>query len=106
MGDELASLAVLEGSGDADLDAELVRPMSVALADAFDFRGMQGILYDDKLKASADRCWPLGLLWVSSQCCAGEIDTVGRARPQEGAPLQARSMNKQVPQPSCQITFN
>src|SRR2546428_10799441 len=27
MGDELAALAVLEGGGNADLDAELVRPM-------------------------------------------------------------------------------
>src|ERR1700677_435085 len=43
MGDELAALAVLEGGGNADLDAELVRPMGFALADAFDFRGMQGI---------------------------------------------------------------
>src|SRR4030081_3592258 len=43
MGDELAALAVLEGGGHADLDAELVRPMGLALADAFDFRRMQGI---------------------------------------------------------------
>ena len=43
MGDELAALAVLEGGGNADLDAELVRPMGLALADAFDFRRMQGI---------------------------------------------------------------
>src|SRR3979411_2163209 len=43
MGDELAALAVPEGGGDAHLDAELVRPMGFALADAFDFRRMQGI---------------------------------------------------------------
>ena len=43
MGDELAALAVLEGGGNADLDAELVRPMGFAFADAFDFRRMQGI---------------------------------------------------------------
>jgi hypothetical protein len=43
MGDELAALAVLEGGGNAHLDAELVRPMGLALADAFDFRRMQGI---------------------------------------------------------------
>ncbi len=43
MGDELAALAVFEGGGNADLDAELVRPMSFAFADAFDFRRMQGI---------------------------------------------------------------
>ena len=36
--DELAALAVLEGGGNADLHAELVRPMSFAFADAFDFR--------------------------------------------------------------------
>ena len=38
MGDELAALAVLEGGGNADLDAELVSPMGFAFADAFDFR--------------------------------------------------------------------
>src|SRR5258708_9663592 len=38
-----ATLAVLERGGDADLDAELVRPMGLALADAFDFQRMQGI---------------------------------------------------------------
>ena len=43
VGDELAALAVLEGGGNADLDAELVRPMGLPLADAFDFRRMQGI---------------------------------------------------------------
>jgi hypothetical protein len=43
MSDELAALAVLEGGGNAHLDAELVRPMSLAFADAFDFRRMQGI---------------------------------------------------------------
>jgi hypothetical protein len=48
MGDELAALAVPEGGGDAHLDAELVRPMGFALADAFDFRRMQGILLINK----------------------------------------------------------
>lgn len=43
MSDKLATLAVLEGGSNADLDAELVRSMSFALADAFDFRRMQGI---------------------------------------------------------------
>src|SRR6266571_4603475 len=43
MSDELAALAMLEGGGNAHLDAELVRPMGLALADAFDFRRMQGI---------------------------------------------------------------
>lgn len=31
MGNELAALAVLEGGGNADLDAELVRPMALPL---------------------------------------------------------------------------
>src|SRR3979409_1844614 len=43
MGDELAALAVLEGGGHADLDAELVRLMGLALADAFHFGGMQAV---------------------------------------------------------------
>src|SRR3954451_14273930 len=43
MGDELAALAVLEGGGNADLDAEFVRQMGLAFADAFDFRRMQVI---------------------------------------------------------------
>src|SRR6266478_360430 len=43
MGDELAALAVLEGGGNADLDAELVRSMGLAFAGAFDLRRMQGI---------------------------------------------------------------
>ena len=43
VGDELAALAVLEGGGNADLDAELVRPMGFAFTDAFDFRRMQGV---------------------------------------------------------------
>jgi hypothetical protein len=43
MGDKLAALAVLEGGGHAHLDAELVRLTGFALADAFDFRRMQGI---------------------------------------------------------------
>ena len=34
MGDELAALAVLEGGGNAHLDAELVRLVRLALADA------------------------------------------------------------------------
>ena len=41
--DELAALAVLEGGGNAHLDAERVRPMSLAVADAFDFWRVQGI---------------------------------------------------------------
>jgi hypothetical protein len=36
-------LAVLEGGGNADLDAELVIPMSLPLADTFDFRCIPGI---------------------------------------------------------------
>jgi len=37
MGDELAALAVLEGGGNADLDAELVRLVGLTLADALHF---------------------------------------------------------------------
>lgn len=43
MGDELAAPGVAEGGSHRDLDAELVRPVGPALADAFDFRGVQGI---------------------------------------------------------------
>jgi hypothetical protein len=40
MGNELAAPGVAERGCDGDFDAELVRPMSFALADAFDFRRM------------------------------------------------------------------
>ena len=43
MGDELAALGVADRGGDGDLNAEFVRPMGLTLADAFDFRRMQGI---------------------------------------------------------------
>jgi hypothetical protein len=43
MGDELAALGMADRGCDGDFDAELVRPMSLALADAFDFRRVQGI---------------------------------------------------------------
>src|SRR5258708_35618410 len=43
MGDELATLAVLERGGDADLDAELVRLGGLALANAFHFGSMQAV---------------------------------------------------------------
>jgi hypothetical protein len=40
---EPAALGVANGGGDGGLDAELVRPVSLALANAFDFRRLQGI---------------------------------------------------------------
>jgi hypothetical protein len=43
MDDELAALAVLESGGNADLDAELVRLVCVALADALHFGRMQAV---------------------------------------------------------------
>ena len=43
MGDELAALGVADRGGDGDLDAELIRPVGLALADAFDFRCVQRI---------------------------------------------------------------
>src|SRR5450432_2725370 len=43
MGNELAALGMADRGCDGDFDAELVRPMSLALADAFDFRRVQGI---------------------------------------------------------------
>ena len=43
MGDELAALGVVERRGDRDLDAELVGPVRLALADAFDLRRVQRI---------------------------------------------------------------
>jgi hypothetical protein len=57
VGDELAALAVLERGGDADLDAELVRPMGLALADAFDFRRMQGMQRFSRTWSEADINW-------------------------------------------------
>src|ERR1035438_10080398 len=41
--DELAALAVLEGGGNADLDAELVGLVGLALADALHLRRMQAV---------------------------------------------------------------
>src|SRR5690348_7658236 len=41
--DELAALGMLDRGGHADLDAELVRFVRLALADAFHFRGMERI---------------------------------------------------------------
>ena len=43
MGDELAALGVRQRRGDGDLDAELVRPVRLALADAFHLRRVQRI---------------------------------------------------------------
>src|SRR3974390_695706 len=43
LGDELAALRTMERRGDRRLDAELVRTMRLALADAFDLGRMQGI---------------------------------------------------------------
>src|SRR5450755_2293171 len=43
VGDELAAFAVLEGGGNADLDAELVRLMRLALADALHLGCVQAV---------------------------------------------------------------
>jgi hypothetical protein len=43
MDGELAALAALEGGGDADLDAELVRLVRLALADALNLGGVQAV---------------------------------------------------------------
>ena len=43
VGDELAAPGMMERRGDGDLDAEFIRAMRVAFADAFDLRGMQRI---------------------------------------------------------------
>ena len=43
VGDELAALATLQGGGDADLDAELVGLVRLALADAFDLGRVQAV---------------------------------------------------------------
>src|SRR5262249_7527327 len=43
MGHELAAFRAMSGRGDTDLYPELVWPMGLALADALDFRGVQGI---------------------------------------------------------------
>jgi hypothetical protein len=39
-GSTAARLAALEGGGDADLDAELVGPVRLALGDAFNLGGL------------------------------------------------------------------
>ena len=43
VGDELAALGAIERGGERDLDAELVRAMGLALADAFDLGRVQRI---------------------------------------------------------------
>src|SRR5437773_7165071 len=43
MGDELAALGVADRGRNGDFDAELVRPMGLAFADAFDLRRVKGI---------------------------------------------------------------
>ena len=43
VGDELAALGAMERGGERDLDAELVRPMRLAFADAFDLGRVQRI---------------------------------------------------------------
>src|ERR1700719_1146717 len=43
VGDELAALAVLEGGGNADLDAELVGPVRLAFADALHLGSVQAV---------------------------------------------------------------
>jgi hypothetical protein len=43
VGDELAALGMMERRGDADFDAELIRPMRLAFADAFDLGRVQRI---------------------------------------------------------------
>jgi hypothetical protein len=43
VGDELTALGVPQRGGDGDLEPELVRPMRLALADAFDLQRMQRI---------------------------------------------------------------
>src|SRR5262249_51935847 len=43
MGDELAALGAIERGGKRDLDAEFVRPMRLALADALDLGRVQRI---------------------------------------------------------------
>tara|TARA_R110002110_G_C12936601_1_gene668958 strand:+ start:366 stop:530 length:165 start_codon:yes stop_codon:yes gene_type:complete len=43
MNGKLAAFAAVECGGDGDFDTELIRPVSLALADAFNFGGVQGI---------------------------------------------------------------
>lgn len=43
MGNELAALAAVQRGGDADLAAELIGLVGLALTDAFGFRSVQGI---------------------------------------------------------------
>jgi hypothetical protein len=43
VGDELAALGAIERGRDRDLDAELIRAVRLAFADAFDLGRVQGI---------------------------------------------------------------
>lgn len=43
IGDELAGLGAADRGGGGDVNAELVRPVGLALADTFDFRRVKGI---------------------------------------------------------------
>ena len=48
VGDELAALGTMKRGGERDLDAELVRPMRLALADTFDLGGVRRTCIDVK----------------------------------------------------------
>jgi hypothetical protein len=68
MGNELASLAVLEGGGDADLDAELVRLVCLAFADALHFGRMQAVDLGPALSALLRAEAPRQAQQVSERC--------------------------------------
>ena len=68
--------------GDADLDAELVRPMRLALADALDLRRVQGI---DLAPA---------LAVVLRQHAPGEAQRLAKTCRSSGRPTMRRAMSR------------
>src|SRR5258708_39586414 len=71
--DELAALAVLEGGGNADLDAELVRLVCLALADALHFGRMQAADLRPALSALLSAYTPRQAQEMSERCLKSGI---------------------------------
>jgi hypothetical protein len=84
VGDELAAPGAMEGGGERDLDAELVRAMGLALADAFDLGRVQRIDPRDRARGQA-LASPLMLALLAHP--AGEHERMGKDALQFGLAL-------------------